>query len=182
MHSSCRIVSLQTQMQQHFGSLNGHSCMSTSHSYLQNTIFNLSPWLNFLIDVIGEKNAKPTGCRVFWRAFFFTLRFMVQFLLRESPMQHCWINIYFRKTLWRRSDLVGSFPHPGHTNMTQHFGIFEETDFFFFFKSCLWLLCTGDFLFTSACLAHQIITICISKDFPTNACHADTQLHFLWML
>lgn len=82
--------------------------MSTSHCYLQNTIFNLSLWLNCLIDVIGKK--KWTGCRVFWRAFLFTLRFIVQFLLRENPMQHCWINIYFRKTLWRRSDLVGTPP------------------------------------------------------------------------
>lgn len=121
-----------------------------------------------------KKNLKPTGCRVFWRAFLFTLRFMVQFLLRQNPMQHCWINIYFRKTLWRRSDLVGTTPptpHRPHQHDTTLWYFWRERFFIFFFPILFVIaVFTRDFPFTSACLAHQIIAICISKDFPTNAC------------
>lgn len=120
--------------------------------------------------LLGKKTPNQQDVEFFWGSFLFTLRFMVQFLLRQNPMQHCWINIYFRKTLWRRSDPVGKpnpslRPHQHDTTLWYFWG-----DRFFFFQSCLWLLCTGGFLFTSACLAHQIIAICISKDFPTNAC------------
>lgn len=67
---------------------------------------------------------------------------------------------------------MGNPPPPtGHTSMTQHFGIFEDTEFYFFFPILFVIaVFTGDFPFTSACLAHQIIAICISKDFPTNVC------------
>lgn len=160
--------------------------MSTSHCYLQNTIFNLSPWLNCLIDVIGKKKPnKPTGCRVFWRAFLFTLRFMVQFLLRQNPMQHCWINIYFRKTLWRRSDLVGnpSTPHRPHQHDTTLWYFWRHRILFFFSNP----VCD--------CCVYWRFPIYFSlPGSPNNCnlhfeglshkcvCHTDTQLHFLWML